>query len=129
MKRTLKYVLLLVALLGVVFLLTGCGNKLIATKKSDEAGQPVKETIEIKFKKDEIQEVKMIGEFDSKEEAEEQYEGIMAFADYMSGVEVEQKGKKVIITYSADGAEMMFGKNASKKDVKEMLEDEGYKVK
>ena len=135
MKKTLK-VLLLVAFMSVVLLaLTGCGNKLVARRETEEDGMKVEEKIEISFKKDKVNKVKMTYKFDTEENAE-LMAGIfnmgMAMSEEDMGFEVEQKGKKVVIELDAKAYAEMSGEEVSevsKKELKEELEEEGYKVK
>lgn len=136
MKKTLK-VLLLVAFMAVVLLaLTGCGDKLVATRETEEDGMKVEEKIEISFKKDKISKVKMTYKFDSEKNAE-LMAGIfnmgMAMAEEEDmGFDVKQKGKKVIVKLDAEAYAEMSGEDmeeVSKDEIKESLEEEGYKVK
>lgn len=142
MKKTLK-VLLLVAFLSVMlFALTGCGNKLVATKESEdpEMGK-MKERIEISFKKDKVNEVKMQYTFKDKEtaeKAEKQFNAMLAlmtaFSDEEVGMEVKRSGKKVVMELDAEAFAEMMGEDVedlevSKEELKESLEEEGYKVK
>lgn len=139
MRKTLKFLLVAVLLLSSLLLLTGCGNKIVATKKTedDEAGT-IKEKIEYKFKDDKIDSVKMTYTFEDKETAEEQKQQfdqvmalISAFSDEEIGMEVEQKGKKIIMKLDAEAFGAMEGEvsTVNKEELKEQLEKEGYKVK
>ena len=67
MKKTAKSVLLFMVMAMLLLALTGCGNKIVATKDSDEG----KETIEIKFKGDKADKVTMSYTFKDKDDAEE----------------------------------------------------------
>ena len=135
MKKTLK-VLLLVAFMSVVLLaLTGCGNKLVATRETEEDGMKVEEKIEISFKKDKVNKVKMTYKFDTEENAE-LMAGIfkmgMAMSEEDMGFEVEQKGKKVVIELDAKAYAEMSGEEVSevsKEELKKQLKEDGYKVK
>lgn len=139
MKKTLK-ILLVVALIAVaLFALTGCGNKIVATKETDdpEMGK-MKERIEISFKKDKVNEVKMQYTFEDKdaaEEAEKQFNAMLAlmtaFTDEDVGMEVKRSGKKLTMVLDAEAYADMEGGDleVSKDELKKSLEEEGYKVK
>ena len=136
MKKTLKILVVVAFLMAVLLGLTGCGNKLVATRESEELGQKVKEKIEVSFKKDKINKVKMTYTFDKKETAE-QMKSLFSLGMSMSGedsskFDIKQSGKKLIITLDAKA----FGEFASeseasmtKAELKQALEEEGYKVK
>jgi len=134
MKKTLK-VLLLVAFMAVVlFTLTGCGNKLVATRETEEMGMKWEEKVEIKFKGDKVDSVKMTYTFDDKETAESM-KSLLSLGLSMSeedmGMEVKQSGKKVIMELDAEAYADMEGADleVSKDELREELEEEGYKVK
>ena len=144
MKKTLK-VLLLVALLStILFALTGCGNKLVATKtteSSDMNGNAIKydEKIEISFKKDKINKVKMTYTFENKDKAKsyvDQFNAMIqlakSFGSEVSLPEMKQSGKSASLELNAKAfAEFASEEEAgmSKEDLKKELEAEGYKVK
>ena len=58
MKKTLKILLLVAFMSLVLFALTGCGNKLVATRETEEMGMKMKEEVEISFKGDKVNKVK-----------------------------------------------------------------------
>ena len=134
MKKTLKVVLIISFMAFVLLALTGCGNKIVATREHEEGGITIKEKVEIDFKKDEITNVKYTFEFDSEEYAEQMksYIGLM-FSGL--GTDVEQSGKKITIELDAEVFAEIGGLDEdeltgiSKKELKEQLEAEGYKVK
>ena len=139
MKKTLK-VLLLVAFMAVVlFALTGCGDKLVATKETEDATMGnIEEKIEFTFKKDKLNTVKMTYKFEDKEtaeEAEKDFNDLMdlvaEYGDEELDVEVKRNGKKLTIKLDASTFASMEGEDVeiSKDELKEELEDEGYKVK
>ena len=137
MKKTLK-VLLIVAFMSVMlFALTGCGNKLVATKETESMGMKYEEEVVIKFKGDKVNSVKMTYKFDDKDTAEGMA-GILKMGMAMSGedmgMEIKQSGKKVIMELDAEAFAEMIGEDVedlevSKEELKESLEEEGYKVK
>ena len=57
MKKTLKILAVVAFVLAVLFILTGCGNKLVATKNTENDESP-SEKIEITFKKDKPDKIK-----------------------------------------------------------------------
>ena len=134
MKKTLK-VLLLVAFMSVVLLaLTGCGNKIVATRENKEDGITMNERIEITFKKDKITNINLTYEFDTKEMAESM-EGYVNLMFASIGANVEQNGKKITIELDSEAFAKMAGieeeemTDISKKELKKQLEEDGYKVK
>ena len=70
MKKTLKLLAVVALLLIMLVGLTGCGNKIVATKESEEMGVTYEEKLEIKLKKDKIDTVKVTMTFDDKDTAE-----------------------------------------------------------
>lgn len=105
MKKTLKIIAIIAIMLVAVFALTGCGNKLVATKdvEGTESEPKHSEKIEISFKDDKV-----------------------------SLPTMEQKGKKAIMEMDAKMYSEMSGETEAgmtKDEVKASLEKEGYKVK
>lgn len=135
MKKTLKALLIAVAMVAILLLLTGCGNKLVATKTTDEMGMKFEEKMEISFKGDKANSVKMTYTFADKETAESMKAILnLGLSATDSGLKVEQKGKKVIMKIDAKTfAEMSDSEtdadSLTKAKVKEQLEEQGYKVK
>lgn len=135
MKKTLKSLLVAVFMLVILLALTGCGNKLVATRETEEMGQKMEEKIEVSFKKDKVNKVKMTYTFDDKDTAEAMA-GIlkmgMSMSDEDMKIDIKQSGKKVTMTVDAKAYAEMAGEDEAdmtKEELKEMLEDEGYKVK
>ena len=139
MKKTLKLLLVVVFLAAILLSLTGCGNKLVATKVTDDdtLGK-IEEKHEYTFKGDKIDKVKMTMEFEDKDKAkkgEQQLNAafafILALGDVELDYEIELKGKKVIMKLDAEAFYSMEGEaeGATKEELKEQLEEEGYKVK
>ena len=144
MKKTLKIIALIAIMLVAVLALTGCGNKLVATKDVEGTSSEPKhsEKIEISFKKDKVNKVKMIYTFDNKDDAKkfvDSYNALIALASaFTSGDEkislptIEQKGKKTTIEIDAKMYAEMSGETEAgmtKEEVKASLEKQGYKVK
>lgn len=127
MKKILKGVILVALMLVMVVALTGCGNKLVATKTSTENGVEMKEKHELKFKGDKLDSIKMTYEF-SDEASAAMMGGFMklAFPD------TEIDGKKVTMNLNAeDYASQLENseEDMSKAAVKASLEADGYAVK
>lgn len=134
MKKTLKIMLVVAFLSIALFALTGCGNKLVATRESEEMGMKMKEKVEISFKNDKVNKVKMTYTFDDKDTAESM-KSLLSLGFTMSGssdgVEIKQSGKKVIITLDSEAYADMESEyeDLSKDELKEALEEDGYTVK
>lgn len=144
LKKTLKIIVLIAIMLVAVLALTGCGNKLVATKDVEGTSTEPKhsEKIEISFKNDKVNKVKMTYTFDNKDDAKkfvDSYNAILSLANaFASGDEsislptMEQKGKKAIMEMDAKMYSEMSGETEAgmtKDEVKASLEEEGYKVK
>ena len=126
MKKSLK-MLSIVLLCGMMLIaLTGCGNKIKATREEDK----VKETLELTLKGDKVIKQKMTMEFEDKEDAEELYEFITEGLDEEDDdeTEIKLKGKKIIMSVKGDLAEEQY-EDMSKEEIIEYLEDSDYKVK
>lgn len=139
MKKTLKLLAVIAVLLVMLVSLTGCGNKIVATKETEQNGVTYEEKLEIKLKDDKINKVKVTMTFEDKETAEEMktnLDAAMAMLTVLgggdSGIEVEQKNKKIIIELDAEQYASMYGEEIeeiSKDELKAQLEEEGYDVK
>lgn len=139
MNKTIKALLMVAVIIVALFALTGCGDKLVATKTTEEeglTGEVVKyeEKIEIKFKDDKVNSVKMTFKFEDKEQAEtmkSMFDLMTAMMDEDLEMEVKQSGKKLTIELDAEAYSEMSGEeaNMSKDDIKKSLEEDGYKVK
>ena len=129
MKKSIKIVALLAVIVMMLAVLAGCGNKLVATKTTEDpdAGK-IEEKIEITFKNDKAQKVKMTYTFEKEETAEELAAMYELFGSG-SGINVESKGKKVIITMDADDFDGSDESAMTKEEVKAYYEEQGYKVK
>ena len=127
MKKLLKGAILVALMLVMVITLSGCGNKLVATKTSTENGVEMQEKHELKFKGNKLDTIKMTYEF-SDEESAAMMGGLMKLA--IPDTEVD--GKKVTMNLSAeDYAEELVGseEEMTKEAIKASLEEEGYTVK
>ena len=127
MKKILKGTILVALMLVMVITLSGCGNKLVATKTSTENGVEMQEKHELKFKGNKLDTIKMTYEF-SDEESAAMMGGLMKLA--IPDTEVD--GKKVTMNLSAeDYAEELVGseEEMTKEAIKASLEEEGYTVK
>lgn len=129
MKKTAKSILLVAIMAILLLALTGCGgDKLVATKSSDEYD----EKIEISFKDDKIEEIVWTMEFSEEEDAESFVEIFEELGDESEGMDVKQKGKKVVLTVDAETFAELEGydnESVSKDEIKESLEEDGYEVK
>ena len=129
MKKTAKSILLVAIMAILLLALTGCGgDKLVATKSSDEYD----EKLEISFKDDKIEEIVWTMEFSEEEDAESFVKIFNELGDEMEGMEVEQKGKKVVLTVDAETFAELEGydnESISKDEIKKSLEEDGYEVK
>jgi hypothetical protein len=137
-KKTIKNIALVLVMGIMLVLLTGCGgNKLVATKASeDDTMGKYNEKIEITFKNNKANEIKMTYEFEDKSNADSMYSSLnlgMAMAgEEVEGLKVEQDDKKVIMTMDSKAFEEQEGTNdeeMTKDALKAKLEEQGYKVK
>lgn len=139
MKKSLKILAVVAFLFVILVSLTGCGNKIVATKETTEDGITYKEKVEIKLKDEKVDTIKMTMTFEDKDTAEKMKEELdqgIAMLKMMgmdsSGIEIEGKGKKIIMNLDANAFATMGGveiTETSKDDIKKSLEEEGYKVK
>lgn len=139
MKKIAKSAALLLIMAIALVLLTGCGgNKLVATKTTDDATiGSYKEEIVMTFKNDKVNEIEMSMEFDDEDKAK----GMKALYDMgasmsddesLKGMKVEQKGKKLVIKMDAKAyanSEGVSEDEMTKDALKAELESQGYKVK
>lgn len=138
MKKTIKNIALVLVMGIMLVLLTGCGgNKLVATKTSeDDTMGKYNEKIEITFKNNKANEIKMTYEFEDKSNADSMYSllnlGMAMAGEEVEGLKVEQDDKKVIMTMDSKAFEEQEGTNdeeMTKDALKAKLEEQGYKVK
>lgn len=144
MKKTLRIIALIAIMLVAVLALTGCGNKLVATKDVEGTSTAPKhsEKVEISFKDDKVNKVKMTYTFDNKDDAKkfvDSYNAILSLANAVASEDksislptIEQKGKKTIMEMDAKMYSEMGGDTSAgmtKDEIKASLEEEGYKVK
>ena len=136
MKKTAKSLLLALVMGLLLIALTGCGgNKLVATKSSDdECMGKYEEKIEVSFKNDKADQIVWTMEFEDEDKAES-VASIFKMAnssDEDSKIDVEQKGKKVTLKMDAKSfasQEDMDDNSLSKEEMKKSFEEEGYTVK
>ena len=134
MKKTLKSLLLVAFMLVTLLALPGCGDKLVATRETEEMGVKMEEEIEVSFKDDKVNKVKMTYTFDSKEQAEAM-KSLFSLGMSMNGettnLDIKQKGKKLTIEADAEAYAELAGEDVdiSKDELREQLEEEGYTVK
>ncbi len=145
MKKTLKVSLLIACLLVVLLALTGCGgNKLVATKEVEATEETAKHTeeIEVSFKNDKIDNVKMTFIFENADTAKKYVDDYNAMIEMLQKLDEEsktnipkltQKGKKAIMELDAKTFAEMAGNeeevNMTKEELRKSLEEDGYKVK
>ncbi len=139
MKKTLKSIVLLIIMGVALVLLTGCGgDKLVATKTTEDSLMgKYEEQVVVTFKDDVVENVEMSMEFDSKETAEGMYGlynmGVsMSEDESLAGLNVKLDGKKLVITmdasaYASQGE--MTQEEMSKDAIRKSLEESGYEVK
>ena len=94
------------------------------------------ERIEITFKNNKANEIKMTYEFEDKSNADSMYSllnlGMAMAGEEVEGLKVEQDDKKVIMTMDSKAFEEQEGTNdeeMTKDALKAKLEEQGYKVK
>lgn len=144
MKKTLKIVLLAAVMLLAVLTLTGCGNKLVATREVEatETTPKFKEETVVTFKKDKVNNIKMTFTFEDKDAAKkyvDEFNAMIqlakAFAEdgELNFPELKQSGKKAIMNLDAKTYAELVGDseeaNMTKDEIKTTLEEQGYKVK
>lgn len=134
MKKTLKALLLVAFMLVTLLALTGCGDKLVATRETEEMGVKMEEEIEVSFKDDKVNKVKMTYTFDSKEQAEAMESLLslgMSMNEETANLDIKQSGKKLIMEADAEAYAEMAGDDIdiSKDELREQLEEQGYEVK
>ena len=99
------HLLIALAMVVLLFSLTGCGsNKLVATKTTeDEMFGKYEEKMEIKFKDDKAETIVWTMEFEDEDKAESTSAlfKLLENDEEFKGIEVEQKGKKVVLTMDA----------------------------
>lgn len=153
MKKTLKVLALIFALLIMVVGLTGCGDKeetaqedntdkLVATQTFDDEEASYEERIEVVFKEDKIDSVEITTTYADEETAEEMKSSIdstLALVEALGGeeasmyknIEIEQSGNKIIMKTNAEVFVSMYAgatEDMTKDELKVQLESEGYNV-
>lgn len=130
MKKKISVLFVTIAMIAMLFVLTGCGgNKLVATKTTEDSFMgKYEEKMEISFKNDKADKIVWTQEFESEEKAEAAA-AIYKLATTEAKMEVEQKGKKVTIKMAAKDFADEDDDSMSKEDMKKELEEQGYTVK
>ena len=139
MKKTIKALLLAIVIGLIVISLTGCGSdKIVATKTiEDESVGNYDSKITVEFKSDKLETVEMEMTFEKEEVAQGMY-GIlnmgmsMAEEEETEGIEIEQKGNKIIMKMDSKAfasSEGITDEDMTKEAIKKSLEDDGYKIK
>ena len=141
MKKTIKIALLLALMTLALFVLAGCGgDKLVATKSTDDYMGKYEEKVEVTFKDDKVSEIKMTYTFEDEENAKSMKDMYSMFtamdgeegAEALKGMDVQQDGKKVVITMDAKAFAESEGakeEEMTKDAIKAELEEAGYTVK
>ena len=131
MKNIAKSVLLLLVMGIILFALTGCGNKLVATKtEKDSTFGEYDAKYEITFKNKKADKVTYTMKFKDEDKAKKA-ESLMNAGAALSDekINVTRKGKKVITKMEAKDFVGSDDESLTKEKIKENLEKEGYKVK
>ena len=160
MKKTLKILLLVALLIGTLVLLTGCGkdnnakteagnaDKLIATKTTqseDMEGNEItyEENVEVSFKNDKVDTVKMTYIFDNEETANQYVAAYNAIFEFAKAFQEEGEEELNLPEFKQDGNKATMELNAAeyeefsesedeemtKEAIRKSLEEEGYTVK
>jgi len=132
MKKTIKISVLLALMAAVLISLSGCGNTLTATKTmtQDTDGVDANVTLEVTFKNDKADQVKMTYDFNDQSVADNMGNGLKSVLP--EGTTVNQNGKTVTVSlkYSdMKDAGLDTSEASSKADVTKSLKDEGFTVK
>lgn len=139
MNKLFKKIVIVALIAIMAITLTGCGNKLVATKTTEETsltGKTMKyeEKMQISFKKDKVNNVKVEYKFETDEDAKtmkEAFDFIKSFAGDL-GMDIKQSGKKLTMSLDKNAFEQMEGateEELTKDAIKTKLEADGYKVK
>lgn len=141
MKKILKQIVVLILMLIITITLTGCGNKLIATKTTEEDmssdGKTIKyeEKIQISFKDDKVNTAKMEYTFETEDDANTMKSGFDLIKSLLKDlkIEINQKGKKLTIELDKEAfkelQDLEDESALTKEAIKAELEENGYKVK
>lgn len=135
MKKIFKHLILITILICTIILLTGCGNRLIATKETEDNGMKVKIEYDMKFKKDIVDTIKMTSTYENEEDAEtiyKSYEFINSFAENEEEkINVQKEENKIIITLTSKQFQELEEEEIglTKDEIKKSLEKEGFQIK
>lgn len=132
-SNVLKIVAILLVILAVILIINN-SNKLTATRTVEEDGTKYEVKMEVKFKNGEANSAKATLTFESEDEAKktkEQLDQVKELGESFSGEEMnfeyEQKGKKIIMNVDSELISNSEGPK-TKKEMKEALEEQGFKV-
>ncbi len=129
MKKIAKSSVFAMIMLVILMSLTGCGGDKLVGKMEQDG---VKSTIEISFKDDKAEKMKLTFECKTKDEAKE---GAEFFKEQYKDAEVKQSGKKITINMEAVdfiNSNSMFKvkkDDLTKEKMTELLEKMNYEVK
>lgn len=128
MNKKIKSLFAAIVMVVMLFALTGCGSKLVATKSTDDSMMgKYEEKMEVTFKGDKADKIVWTMEFDDESKAKAAA-GLYGLASSDAKMDVDQKGKKVTVKMSAKDFESS-SEDMSKEDMKKKLEEQGYTVK
>lgn len=140
MKKVLKNGLLFTLMAVLLLSLVACGgNKLTATKETDEDGVKYKEELVVSFKDNKADSVKFTFTFENEDDAKKMnsmFELLNQFSEdgekYVDNL--KQNGKKLTGEINpklivSNGEEESENADLSKEGVKKALEESGYTVK
>ncbi len=131
MKKTAKSSLFAMFMFIILLSLTGCGgDKLVG--KMDKDG--IKSSIEITFKDNKADKMKLTVEADSNDEAKD---AVKSFKKMYEKADVKQSGKKVIITMDTvefintigEASTKINNEDLTKEKMTEILKKAGYEIK
>ena len=140
MKKVLKCSLLIMVMGVLLLSLVACGgNKLTATKETDEDGVKYKEELVISFKNDKADSVKFTFTFENEDDAKSMYDMFKLLNEYSTDDEkfaenLKQDGKKLTGEINpkiliSDNDDENDESSLSKENFKKSLEEDGYTVK
>ena len=130
MKKTVKIAALLLFLVVIVAMLTGCGDdRLRATRTTTEFGETLTETLDARFRNNEIISARFTYEyeFENEEIAQEEYEDMIRFGEG----EVRRSGRRVTLTYDLEERDLERHREdeLTMTEMREALERDGFRVR
>lgn len=134
MKKTLKALIVVVFMSLMLLILTGCGNKLVASRKTETQGLNLEEKLEVKFKDDKVESAEWTYILENKDLAKtmaDLFNISLEAAEEELKYEVSQNEKEVKLKLdSAAFARLLGEENGLNKDeLKDVLEKMEYEVK